>query len=72
MKDKPKKPKSYQKMFQGRMAMHLEQFFPKGKCKERGRALVFNAMACIVFKDILKEALKEAKEKYRSQEILRY
>ena len=55
--------KSYQKLFQGELANELEKHFPKGKCEERGRALVFNAMACIIFRKILKQAIKDTKEK---------
>ncbi len=64
--------KSYQKLFQGELADELEKHFPKGECKERGRALVFNAMACVIFKKVLRKALKDAKEKYRNEDVLKY
>lgn len=36
----------------------LDEQFPKGKCKERGNALVLNAMVNIKFKEFIK-LLKE-------------
>ena len=36
----------------------LDEQFPKGKCKERGNALVLNAMVNIKFKELIKRRLE--------------
>lgn len=57
------KKKQIEQEFFNRLVEVLEEQFPKRKCKERGRALVLNAYANIIFKDILKKVLKD-REKY--------
>ena len=38
-----------------KLAEEVEVYFPKGKCKERGGAIVLNAMENIYTKDLLDE-----------------
>lgn len=43
----------YHKLFFDQLAEELERLFPKGKCKERGNALVLNSYANIYFRNLL-------------------
>ena len=54
--------KKYNQEFMNKLAEQVEKYFPKHKCKERGGALVLNAMANIYFRNILKRAIKETLE----------
>lgn len=45
-----RKSKATESDFQNQLAEALEELFPKGKCKERGRALVLYAQAVLLFK----------------------
>ncbi len=48
-----------EKEFQNRLSVHLDYIFPKGKCKERGQALLFNAQAVILFGKFYRQQIKE-------------
>lgn len=51
--------KSLEQEFFNRLAEKLEELFPKGECKERGPALVLNAEANVIFRDILSRLVLE-------------
>ena len=54
----------FEQEFFNKLADVLEKQFPKGKCKERGAALVLNSMANIFLKDILKQIEKQISQNF--------
>lgn len=49
----------YNRKFFDLLVEELEKSFPKGKCNERGQALVLNAYANFFFKQLLAEFEQE-------------
>ena len=53
--------KSIKKEFFDELAGELDKLFPKGKCKERGQALVFNALANVLFFKKIERIIRDYK-----------
>jgi len=51
--------KSIEKEFFNGLSKRLDELFPKKKCKKRGRALVLNAFANIIFRKKIKKVAKK-------------
>lgn len=47
----------------------MDKHFPKGECKERGRALVFNADMILYISDLFGQELDKAREEGRKEGI---
>jgi len=60
---------NYEKQFFNKLSKQLDKFFPKGKCAERDKALVLNAYANIVFREMLKKAEKKSYEQGKSDTL---
>lgn len=45
----------------------MEKHFPKGECKERGQALVFNAEMIVYISDLFDQELDKAREEGRRE-----
>ena len=54
--------KNEEKKFFDELADKLDGLFPKGKCQERGQALMLNAYANLLFRNLLKEVRKKIGE----------
>jgi hypothetical protein len=54
--------KEAEEKFFNELADKLDEFFPKHKCQERGKALVFNAFANILFKNQIRRIVKQSLE----------
>lgn len=51
--------------FFDRLSDKLEELFPKGQCKERSKALVLNAFANIIAKDLIDKATLTERERIK-------
>ena len=60
---KSEKKEELKNEFFNRLADKLDEFFPKGECKERGKALMLNAYAYIIFIELIKKVKAEEREK---------
>ena len=58
----------YVKRFFDELSEELEKEFPKGECEERGRALVLNASANIIFRKLLLELEQAVREETIKEE----
>jgi hypothetical protein len=47
----------------------MEKHFPKGECKERGQALVFNAEMIVYVSDLFEQELDKAREEGRREAL---
>jgi RNA polymerase-interacting CarD/CdnL/TRCF family regulator len=47
----------------------MEKHFPKGECKERGKALVFNAEMIVYVSDLFEKELDKAREEGRREAL---
>ena len=59
----------WEKIFFDRLADKLDKIFPKGKCQERGKAIVLNAYANIIFRELLTRISKESYQKSKEETI---
>lgn len=63
------KPDALKEVLKEEMADLVEECFPKGECKERGKALVLSAIMWLLFEKVIDQAIASEIDEYTDKVI---